>query len=56
MYLNAHNDDVAICLYERSEDTLHCSPDDVIRLDDPGLCPAIQDFGLRAGLIVAPTP
>ncbi|MBV9279247.1 MAG: RES family NAD+ phosphorylase [Chloroflexi bacterium] len=56
IYFNAHNDDQSIALYERAEDALVCSPEDVIRLDHPDLRPAIQDFGLRTGIGVAPGP
>jgi hypothetical protein len=53
IYLNAHKDQ-AIALYERAGDALTCPPDDLIRLDDPGLRPAVESFGLRTGIIVEP--
>jgi hypothetical protein len=54
IYLNAHNDDMAIALYERAFDALTCPPAAIVRLDDPGLRPAIEDLGLRAGILVEP--
>lgn len=40
-YLNAHNDEPAILLYDRARDALRCSDDDIVRLDDPRLRPTL---------------
>ena len=37
IYLNAHNDEDAIALYERAYDALGCPPERVTRLDDEAL-------------------
>lgn len=51
-YVNAHNDDEAIALYERASDALMCPDEDVIRLDNPDLRPALLDAALANGMIV----
>jgi hypothetical protein len=43
VYLNAHNDEEAIALYERAGDALECPPDRVIRLDDETLRAAVLE-------------
>ncbi len=43
VYLNAHNDEEAIALYERASDALQCPPERVMRLDDEALRPAILE-------------
>lgn len=40
-YLNAHNDEPAILLYERARDALHCTDHDIVRLHDPRLRPTL---------------
>ncbi len=42
-YLNAHNDEPAVALYERAQDALTCRSSDVIRLDDAALRPLLLD-------------
>lgn len=54
VYFNAHNDEEAIALYERAEDGLACSPQQIIRLDDLSLRPAIQKVALDNNLIFLP--
>lgn len=39
--LNAHHAEPAILLYERARDALHGTDDDIVRLDDPRLRPAL---------------
>lgn len=51
IYFNAHNDEVAIALYERAKDGLTCSQNQVMRLDYPKLRPAIQAAVLDNNLI-----
>ncbi len=41
-YFNAHNDEEAIALYERTQPTLLCPDYQILRLDHPSLRPAIQ--------------
>jgi hypothetical protein len=43
-YLNAHNDEAAIMLYERARDALRCEDADVVALDDPWLRPILLDI------------
>lgn len=54
IYFNAHNDEVAIALYERAIDGLACSQNQVIRLDHTQLRPAIQATALENNLIFMP--
>ncbi len=49
-YLNAHNDGLAVLLYERSEDALSCPPIAVTRLDDPSLRPLLLSMMLDNNL------
>jgi hypothetical protein len=44
IYLNAHNDEEAIALYERAGDALRCPPDRVMRSDHK----ALRATGLEA--------
>ena len=50
-YLNAHNDEPAILLYERARDALHCTDHDIVRLDDPRLRPTLLAI-MRANNLV----
>ncbi len=43
IYLNAHNDEVAVALYERAADALECPPDRVMRLEDEALRAAVLE-------------
>ncbi len=43
LYLNAHNDEDAVALYERARDALLCPPDRVIRLDDEAIRAAVLE-------------
>jgi RES domain len=45
-YLNAHNDEEAIALYERAQSALVCPDTQILRLDHPSLRPAIQQAAL----------
>lgn len=54
IYSNAHNDEEAIALYERSKDGLACPSDRIMRLDSLSLRPAIQDTALQNNLIFIP--
>jgi hypothetical protein len=51
-YRNAHNDEEAVALYERCSDALVCRSEDVRRLDDAELRPAVLDIALETGMIV----
>lgn len=51
MYLNAHNREEVIALYERSAASLHSSEDQIIRLDDPALRPRILAIAEQTHLI-----
>ena len=50
-YLNAHNDEPAILLYERARDALHCTDADTIRLDDPHLRPTLLEIMREHNLV-----
>jgi len=54
IYYNAHNDEKAIALYERAQNALICQPNQVMRLDDPSLRPAIQQAAIENNLIFVP--
>ena len=54
IYANAHNDEDAIALYERSKDGLACPQSQVLRLDSIRLRPAIQAAALQNNLIFKP--
>jgi hypothetical protein len=43
IYLNAHNDEEAVALYERAADALECPPDRVMRLEDEALRAAVLE-------------
>jgi RES domain len=45
-FRNAHNDEEAIALYERAQSALICPNDQILRLDNPSLRPAIQQAAL----------
>lgn len=51
IYFNAHNDEVAIALYERAKDRLTCPSNQIVRLDHPKLYPAIEVAALENNLI-----
>jgi hypothetical protein len=46
-YLNAHNDEEAIALYERSQSALVCPSKQILRLDHLSLRPALQQAALN---------
>lgn len=52
IYLNAHNDDEAVALYERAADALDCPPERVIELDDEALRAAVLEAADDNGLVV----
>ena len=52
IYLNAHNDEEAIALYERASDALECPPERVIRLDDQALRAAVLEAADDNNLVV----
>lgn len=52
IYLNAHNDEEAIALYERASDVLECPPDRVLRLDDEALRAAVLEAADDNDLVV----
>jgi hypothetical protein len=54
IYYNAHNDEEAIALYERAQNALICQPNQVMRLDNPSLRPAIQQVAIENNLIFVP--
>jgi hypothetical protein len=56
IYFNAHNDGVALALYERAQDSLECPDDFVIRLDDRALRSEVLLIAEKNGLIVTPQP
>jgi len=51
LYLNAHNDESAVILYERGRSALHCTDADVVRLDDAQLRPLLTQL-VRANNLV----
>lgn len=54
IYFNAHNDEEAIALYERAENSLSCNPNQVIRLDDIRLRSHVQRIALDNNLTFVP--
>jgi hypothetical protein len=50
-YLNAHNDEDALLLYERALDALRCDEKDIVPLDDPWLRPLLLEI-MRANNLV----
>ena len=52
IYLNAHNDEEAIALYERASDALECPPERVIKLDEEALRTAVLEAADDNNLIV----
>lgn len=55
-YFNAHNDEAAIALYERSQSALSCPETQVLALNHPSLRPAIQQAALDNNLDFPPSP
>jgi RES domain len=53
-YFNAHNDEAAIALYERSKDALSCPDTQILALNHPNLRPAIQQAALENNLDFLP--
>lgn len=49
-YFNAHNDEDAIALYERSQHALSCPNTQIMDLNHPSLRPAIQQVALENNL------
>jgi hypothetical protein len=52
IYLNAHNDEEAVALYERAGDALDCPPERVMRLDDEALRAAVLEAADDNDLVV----
>ena len=52
IYLNAHNDEEAIALYERASDALMCPPERVMRLADKALRAAVLEAANHNNLVV----
>jgi RES domain len=54
-FLNAHNDEEAIALYERAQSALICPDDQILPLSHPSIRPAIQQAALNNHLDFLPT-
>jgi hypothetical protein len=54
VWLNAHNDDIAIMLYERAADALDCPDSRVMPLDDPLLRRALVRAAQRTNMKLEP--
>jgi hypothetical protein len=52
IYLNAHNDEEAVALYEWASDALQCPPERVMRLDDEALRAAVLEAADDNNLVV----
>jgi hypothetical protein len=52
IYLNAHNDEEAIALYERASDALECPSNRIMRLNDEALRPAVLEAADDNDLVV----
>jgi len=52
IYLNAHNDEEAVALYERADDALDCPLERVMRLDDEALRAAVLEAADDNNLVV----
>ena len=52
IYLNAHNDEEAMALYERASEALECPPERVMRLDDEALRAAVLEAADDNNLVV----
>jgi len=52
VYLNAHNDEDAIALYEWASDALECPPERTMRLDDEALRTAVLEAADDNDLVV----
>ena len=52
IYLNAHNDEEAVALYERTSDALECPPQRVMKLDDEALRAAVLEAADDNNLVV----
>jgi hypothetical protein len=52
VYLNAHNDEDAIALYERSADALECPPERIMRLGDEALRAAVLEAADDNDLVI----
>jgi len=52
IYLNAHNDEDAIALYERAGDALVCPADRVTRFDNEALRAAVSEAAIDNGLVL----
>ncbi len=52
IYLNAHNDEDAIALYERASDALECPPERIMKLDDEALRAAVLEAADDNDLLV----
>jgi hypothetical protein len=56
LYSNAHNDDDAVCLYERAEGTLTCASGAILHLADPDLLPLLAAIGHDCHIVIPPVP
>ena len=52
IYLNAHNDEDAVALYERASNALECPPERVMRLNDEALRAAVLEAADDNDLVV----
>lgn len=52
IYLNAHNDEEVLALYERAGDALECPPNRVMQLDDEALRAAVLEAADDNNLVV----
>jgi hypothetical protein len=52
IYLNAHNDEEAVALYERVGNALDCPPERLVRLDDSALRAAVLEAADDNNLVV----
>jgi hypothetical protein len=52
IYLNAHNDEEAIALYERAWDALECPTERIMRLDDEALRAAVLEAADDNDLVI----
>lgn len=54
LWYNAHNDEDAVLLYERAENTLRCPPERIMRLDAPELNPYLSQTAADNNLVLVP--
>lgn len=51
-FFNAHNDEDALALFERAEDSLHCDPDARAPLSNPAFRPLVMNIARAHNLLV----